>query len=179
MNTAQLTALIRGIAGPIKDAIQAATAELERRVKALEDRPPVAGKDGAPGARGEPGPAGRDGLGFDDLEMVYDGVRTFTFRMTKGARVVEKVFAMPVVIDRGVWVAGETYVPGDAVSYDGSLWIAQEETGRQPGTSKSWRLAVKHGRDGRNGKDGAPGPQGPQGRAGADLTHVGPGGEKW
>ena len=64
----------------------------------------------------------------------------------------ERVFELrtAVVIDRGVYRAGE-YLSGDAVTYGGSLWIAQRDTHEAPGSgSKDWRLAVKRGRDGKD-----------------------------
>jgi collagen type III alpha len=57
------------------------------------------------------------------------------------------------VIDRGVYKAGETYEPGDAVTWGGSLWIAQKQTDAKPDTPESgFRLAVKRGRDGKDAK---------------------------
>lgn len=179
MTSAQLAAVVKGIAPAIKDAIAAAAASLEARLAALEAREPIAGKDGAPGPPGERGPAGRDGVGFDDLEFDFDGERTCVFKFTKGERVVEKTVKLATVLDRGVFTAGKAYEKGDAVTYNGSIWIAQKETGEQPGTSKAWRLSVKQGRDGRNGKDGERGPEGPQGRPGLDLTQTDSGGNKW
>lgn len=181
MNTAQLGALMRGIAPALRDAIAGATAPILERMASFETRleslPP--GPPGPAGTPGKDGVPGKDGLGVGDLDVAYDGERSFTLRWTAGDRVVERSFTVPVVLDRGVFTAGKSYVPGDAVSYQGSVWIAQGETGDQPGTTKSWRLAVKHGRDGRNGKDGDRGPEGPAGRNGLDLTQVDDGGKKW
>lgn len=106
---------------------------------------PVVGRDGSPGA------AGRDGFGFDDLAFDYDGERGFTFRFQKGERVEERRFVLPVVLDRGVYRPDGAYAKGDAVSYGGSLWIAQTDTTDRPDSSADWRLSVKAGR---NGKDG-------------------------
>ena len=40
------------------------------------------------------------------------------------------------------------YERGDAVTYGGSLWIAQRDTNEYPrGEDSGWRLAVKRGRD--------------------------------
>ena len=59
----------------------------------------------------------------------------------------------PVIIDRGVFKEGQAYVRGDAVTWGGSLWIAQKETGAKPdGPDSGWRLAVKKGRDGKDAK---------------------------
>jgi hypothetical protein len=104
------------------------------------------GKDGAPG---EPG---RDGIGFDDMDLIHDGERGFTFKFTKGERVVEKSFALPVVLDRGVFSDAKGYTPGDGVTFGGCFWIAQKETSERPGTGEGWRLAVKKGRDGKDGQ---------------------------
>lgn len=108
---------------------------------------PVVGRDGD---KGEAGRDGADGVGFDDLDVVHDGERGFTFRFTKGERVVEKHFELPVVVDRGVYAAGKEYAKGDGVSYGGSFWIAQEPTSERPDGGKGWRLSVKKGRDGRD-----------------------------
>ena len=93
---------------------------------------------------------GRDGLGFDDMTVDYDGERQVTFCFTQGDRMKKFPLMLPIVIDRGVYRAGEDYQKGDAVSFGGSLWIAQEATQDKPETSTAWRLAVKRGRDGRS-----------------------------
>lgn len=121
---------------------------------------PVVGKDGAPGARGQ------DGVGFDDLEEVFDGDRTIIRRYRRGDEVKEFRHTFPIVLDRGVYTDEKSYERGDGVTYGGSFWIAQGETkGVRPGlattASRVWRLAVKVGRD---GKQGAPGKDGKDGR---------------
>lgn len=63
----------------------------------------------------------------------------------------------PVLLERGVFKPGQTYAPGDGVTYGGSYWIALRATDGRPGEGNSdWRLAVKRGRDGKDGRD-APG----------------------
>lgn len=106
---------------------------------------PVVGKDG------EPGKPGADGVGFDDLEATYDGEKTVKLKFVKGERVKEFSFALPVVIDRGVYREGNEYKAGDAVTWGGSLWIAQKDTNAKPDASDEWRLSVKRGRDGKDG----------------------------
>lgn len=79
-----------------------------------------------------------------------DDLRTVTFVNTlSDGTITEKHFDVPVVIDRGVFKHGNTYKTGDAVTWGGSLWIAQEPTADKPGepAAKGWRLAVKKGRD--------------------------------
>jgi hypothetical protein len=106
---------------------------------------PVVGKDG------EPGKPGADGFGFDDLEASYDGEKTVTLTFTKGERVKEFAFTLPVVIDRGIYAEGKEYKAGDGATWAGSFWIAQKDTSSKPGDGGDWRLAVKKGRDGRDG----------------------------
>lgn len=108
----------------------------------------VVGKDGAPGEDGRPG---QDGIGFDDMTLDYDGERTFTFLFQRGERIEERKFVVPVMLDRGVYRPETAYAKGDAVTYGGSVWIAQTETKARPDGSADWRLAVKKGRDGKDG----------------------------
>jgi len=106
----------------------------------------VIGRDGADGA---PGKDGVDGMGFDDFTVEHDGERGFAFCLTQGERVKRFPFTVPVTLDRGPYREGADYVRGDVVSFGGSMWIAQQDTGAKPGTGSEWRLAVKRGRDGR------------------------------
>lgn len=105
----------------------------------------VAGVDGAPGRDGV------DGMGFDDMSAEYDGERGIVLRFVRGEQTKEFAFTMPVVIDRGVWVEGKEYQPGDAVTWAGSVWIAQKATTAKPDSGDGFRLSVKRGRDGKDG----------------------------
>lgn len=154
------------------------------------------GRDGLPGPRGEVGPAGetgpagpagpqgekgmqgRDGISPDGFSVDREG-HVLWFRLRAGETVFDASVNAPTFIDRGVWKAGESYEPGDAVSWGGSLFLCQSPTSAKPETNDDWRLAVKRGRDGKDGKDGRPGERGPQGPAGRDLTQLGPDGSKW
>lgn len=111
----------------------------------------VSGANGSDGAHGLDGAAG---LGFDDMAADYDGERGIVLRFTRGEQVKEFAFTMPVVIDRGVWIEGKDYAAGDAVTWAGSVWIAQKDTSDKPDGGDGWRLSVKRGRDGKPGKDG-------------------------
>lgn len=103
----------------------------------------VVGKD----AKGQDGV---DGLGFDDLDVTYDGERTIVLRFQRGDQSKEFAFSMPVVLDRGVWAEGKEYATGDAVTWAGSVWIAQKDgVAEKPDGGNGWRLAVKRGRDGK------------------------------
>lgn len=107
--------------------------------KALDRMPtPKDGKDG------------KDALPIEDIEIKQDG-RHVTIKLGD----VERTIKLDTVIDQGVWTEKE-YEKGDAVSYGGSLWIAQVDDPKDaPGISKAWRLAVKKGRDGRDLRDSA------------------------
>jgi hypothetical protein len=117
--------------------------DIHTRLLASFDKP----KDGHDGIDGKDG---LDGLGFDDLRVEHDGERAFTFICERGEQRKEFTFTVPVVLERGVYKADRTYERGDAVTADGSYWIAQKDapTGK-PGQSPDWRLAVKKGRDGK------------------------------
>lgn len=139
--------------------------DFERRAqgvleRAVERMPrPADGKDGRDGADG------RDGLGFDDLSVEQSGERGVVLRFARADAVREFPLAFPVVVDRGVHKADAKYMRGDAVTFGGSLWIAQKDApSDKPGQGDGWRLAVKKGRDGRDGKDGERGLPGKDGK---------------
>ena len=116
----------------------------------------VIGKDGADGADGkdgEPGKDGADGFGLDEFDVEPVDERTIKLAFTRGDTKHSFELQFPVIIDRGVFKAGDTYARGDAVTWGGSLWIAQKETDAKPdGPDSGWRLAVKKGRDGKDAK---------------------------
>lgn len=138
--------------------------------------PGVPGRDGAPGERGERGEKGLDGK--DGKDGTLDGAsieqvdeRTFRVVRADGSALGLLKFAVPVY--RGVYVAGQAYEKGDAVTYSGSLWIAHDATKATPGIGVGWQLAVKRGdkgKDGIPGKDGAPGPKGDRGDPGRNFS---------
>lgn len=90
--------------------------------------------------------------------------------ITSSGRVVSHELKMDTMLFRGTWTQTR-YEKGDVVTYNGSLWHAEEPTDEIPRLSKTWKLIVKHGRDGKDGKDGAPGERGPEGKPGKDLRH--------
>ena len=97
-------------------------------------------------------PKPKDGMGFDDLSVEYDGERTFKFVMTRGTETKEYAFDVPVLIYRDLYSDAKTYVRGDSVTWDGSIWHAQVDGAKEkPGTGKEWRLAVKKGKPGKDG----------------------------
>jgi hypothetical protein len=114
------------------------------------------GQKGVDGINGQDGKDGRDGLGLDDLDVLYDGERTFTFKWAAGDRSAEKSFVVPVLIYRDVYAEGKTYQAGDVVTWGGGMFVAKAETSAKPGLpsedSRAWKLCVKAGRDGKAGK---------------------------
>jgi len=140
------------------------------------------------------GKDGRDGFGFDDMAMNYDGERTLTLIFTKGEDTKEIVVRIPVPIYRGVWRQG-AYERGDTVTLGGSTFIAQRDTETKPETSKDWTLSVKRGGNGPSAYDAAKragfngsetewlaslkGDPGKKGDSGRDLTQMTLTGEKY
>lgn len=110
------------------------------------------GIDGKDGDKGEPGKDGRDGFDLESFDCVPTDERTIEMRFQQKDVLHTYELELPVLIDRGVYKAGEKYKRGDCVTWGGSLWIAQKETEAKPETDDSWRLAVKKGRDGKDSK---------------------------
>ncbi len=159
----------RGEAGERGPAGEAGAAGITGE-KGLDGAPGRDGRDGMPGVQGEKGIDGLhgkdgrdgiDGLGFDDLDVIYDGERTFTFKFVQGDREKAFTFKAPFPIYRGTLQHGKAYDRGDCVTYAGSMWTALSETKNAlPGTDAAtglWQLATKKGTDGKVG------PQGPRG----------------
>lgn len=99
---------------------------------------------------------GRDALSIENFELsLGDDLRTFTVALICGETRVEKSVKLPFPVYREIWKAETSYDIGDAVTWDGSVWIAlKASTGSRPGEyNKSWRLAVKRGRNGRDAKE--------------------------
>lgn len=87
--------------------------------------------------------------GIADMSEEFDGERTIKriTRMSSGKEVVTEI-KMPSVIDKGVHRDNQSYEKFDAVTFGGSLWIAQKDAPEgKPGTSEDWRLSVKRGRN--------------------------------
>lgn len=140
--------------------------------KAVDAIPkPRDGRDGLPGGQGDKGLDGKDGingkdgvdgLGFDDIEVDYDGERSFTLKFVQGERVKTfGSFTLPIMIYRGVFQVGKSYERGDTVTWGGASWVASQTTTAKPGEngveSRAWQLAVKKGTDGKAGPPGKDG----------------------
>jgi len=114
------------------------------------DRVPLP-KDGKDGRDGTNGADGRDGFGFDDLQVLDDGIGGVTLKFVRGAESKEFAVRLPVVMDCGVYRDGTDYIKGAGVTWGGSFWIAQKDNPEgKPEQTPDWRLAVKRGRDGKS-----------------------------
>ncbi|WP_163293652.1 phage gp6-like head-tail connector protein [Enterobacter hormaechei] len=92
-----------------------------------------------------------DGLASIDVQQSEQRCFTLTVNRTSGA-IETKSFDVPVMIYQGVFKSGQEYLPGDTVTWGGSLWHCDDRTQDKPGEagSKGWTLAAKRGRDGRD-----------------------------
>jgi integrin beta 3 len=122
------------------------------------------GRDGLPGPKGEPGRNASDLTLLQEqieqrvertiertiaaiLVTTPDGGRTLHWKIGDAVHEIKTA----IVLDAGAWKEGVSYVPGDAVTWGGSLFIAQTATTAKPeDKSGDWRLAVKRGHDGRD-----------------------------
>lgn len=106
------------------------------------------------GKDGEPGKPGRDGFSLDDFDVDKgeDG-RTYILKFEQGDTRHEYELTFPVPVYCGVYKEADSYVPGDMVTWGGSLWHCDAETKDKPGTD-AWTLAVKKGRDGKDVRNG-------------------------
>lgn len=131
----------------------AALAELPRELVAVRERVAVA--EVRQLVAGPPGPAGRDGLGFDDLGVEYDGERTITLIFAKGGEVKRFPLALPFLKYQGVYQDGKLYAPGDVVTSGGAAWHCNAVSALKPGEGAGdWSLMVKRGAQGSQGIPG-------------------------
>ncbi|EPK9112781.1 phage gp6-like head-tail connector protein [Klebsiella pneumoniae] len=90
--------------------------------------------------------------GVSDVDISMNGQRNFIVTVNRASGTSEKKsFDIPTMVYRGVFKSGDEYLPGDTVTWGGSLWHCDEQTQDKPGEtgSKGWTLAAKRGRDGR------------------------------
>ncbi|MBJ8891278.1 phage gp6-like head-tail connector protein, partial [Citrobacter sp. FDAARGOS_156] len=91
--------------------------------------------------------------GVAGVDVGKEGMRNFTVTVNHASGASEKkTFDLPVMVYRGVFKSGDEYLPGDTVTWGGSLWHCDEQTQDKPGETgaKGWTLAAKRGRDGRD-----------------------------
>lgn len=139
----------------VKAGMQPFVERMVERVSTLEARAAVPGPAGANGIDGKDGKDGVDGLGFDDVTAEFDGDRTLVLKFARENRVKTFPVTLPFQRYQGVFIDGKSYTPGDVVTFGGSAWHCNAETGAKPGDgSKDWQLCVKRGRDGKDGTNG-------------------------
>lgn len=110
----------------------------------------VVGKDGQ---RGEDG---KDGLGFDDLTVSFDG-EAIVHEYKRGEKSLTQRFPINVMKDIGFWRSGMEAKAGNTVTDNGSLWLCLKDTGERPAYNcADWRLAARKGRDGQDKTDANP-----------------------
>lgn len=159
MTLTELSALIQGLAPAIRDYVLTSQKPFDKRLSALETQ------DLPQGERGASGKDGKDGMGFDDIQVEHDGERSFSFKLVRGDQVKQfGPFTVPLMIYRGVFDERQSYSKDDVTTWAGAMWIAKVDrpTGK-PNASPDWQLVVKKGSDGKQGPEGKGGPQGPQG----------------
>lgn len=127
---------------------QAISAALALSTRAIEE---VRALSRLPGPQGEPGKNGEPGS-FDPekLSVAIDSERGVFLRYDgKEIGRIGGVF-------RGVFRAGQSYLCGDTVTFDGSQWHCNSPSGDRPGTSKAWQLMVRKGADGKSAPPSPP-----------------------
>ena len=91
--------------------------------------------------------------GVSDVDISMNSQRNFTVTVNRASGTSDKKsFDIPAMVYRGVFKSGDEYLPGDTVTWGGSLWHCDDQTQDKPGEtgSKGWTLAAKRGRDGRD-----------------------------
>jgi hypothetical protein len=167
----------------VTDFTGVAAGEIAKAISQLEEKMATVkdgenGKDGLQGEKGEPGPRGETGERGESGEAGKDGAPGEPGidgapgergeKGDPGEAGKDGVITTKVAAYKDVWKEGEVYGLGDFVTLGGSLWHcnAPTWTNEKPGTTETWTLAVKRGRDGKDGKDGTPGAKGDKGAVG-------------
>jgi hypothetical protein len=119
-------------------------------------------------ADGKDGKDGRDAFDLKDFRVEQKSARDIVLVFERGEEKVEHALHFDVVLDAGPYKTDQSYQKGDAVTFGGGLWIAQQDTSEKPQTpgSTAWRLGVRRGTDGKNGEKGMRGDMGPRGPMG-------------
>lgn len=77
-----------------------------------------------------------------DMEVIIKGLAPTLKRL--GARI--KALEAQTLTYGGIWGDGEAHAKNTLCTRSGSLWLAERDTTRQPGTPDSgWKLIVKRG----------------------------------
>lgn len=110
----------------------------------------VVGKDGQ---RGEDG---KDGLGFDDLTVSFDG-DAIVHEYKRGEKALTQRFPINVMKHIGFWQQGMQAKSGNVTTHNGCSWVCLKDTSEKPCyESKDWILSARKGRDGLDARDAKP-----------------------
>jgi hypothetical protein len=88
-----------------------------------------------------------------EKENLIEGIALFVKDQVKEAVAplkakIAELEALPKLKYRGIWDDKTEYREGNFVTHHGSIWHCNaRSTGRMPGASDDWVLAVKRGRD--------------------------------
>jgi len=123
-----------------------------------------AGPQGSTGPQGPPGPTGSTGLQGPAGPV--------------GATGPAGPQGLKGLNWRGAWDSSINYLPDDAVSYNGSSWVAKQSSLNNPPTeNENWTILAQNGDTGPQGQQGLTGLQGPQGIQGP-VGQQGPPGQQ-
>jgi hypothetical protein len=91
-------------------------------------------------------------LGWPDLSFEVDERGRPALTLKKGNTTIRQRVGLN---DQGIWRSGASYVKGDVVTHNRSLFMCRFDhpSGRPEDASGHWRLAVMRGRDGKDGRD--------------------------
>jgi hypothetical protein len=95
--------------------------------------------------------------GIDGVSITQEGDREFSVKLMKssGQEVAQK-FALPIQIYKGVFREEQAYDAHDNVTWAGSQWTStKSENTDKPGSSDTWTLCVKAGRNGKDLRENA------------------------
>lgn len=104
---------------------------------------------------------GKDGLGFDDMDVIHDGEGSVTFKFGRAGVVKEFPVHFPVPTYKGYWREGKSAAKaGEVYTHKGNAWIALVPTSEVPmrENKDAWQILAAKGNDGRDGKDMMPRP---------------------
>lgn len=108
---------------------------------------PVVGKDGQ---------NGKDGVGFESLEVSFDG-EAIVHEYKSADRVFTQRFPIQIMKHIGFWRDGMEAKSGNTATDNGSLWLCVKDTTERPAyNSDAWTLAARKGRDGLDKTDAKP-----------------------
>lgn len=136
---------------------EAAVAGIMQRIEAAEENildirllPGPQGDTGAPGLDGKPGRPGRDGFIGPKGERGFRGSRGPMGEQGAQGEKGEIGPAGPGIDWRGVWTKNRRYKKGQAVTHNGSSYVAKRQTSNEPPHS-DWQTIALAGASGVNG----------------------------